>query len=154
VAANGYDASVDTPIEQAIATPRPLTRGQRVGIWVGFHGWLIGFVLATMPDTGSFLGPLLGGWALTVVLALGFEAVARHTHETAVHLGSVAIAMGLVLVYYSLAVEPALQGHPPALQRLEDLGSVTHLPAWVGAAVVAIGSIVLLRFAIRRPGHA
>ena len=142
---------MDTPIDQAGAQPRPLTSGQRAGIWIGFHGWLFGFVIATMPDTGSFLGPLIGGWMLTLVLIFAFEALARRTSDQVIHLGSVGVAVGLILTYYSLAIEPEIVAHPPALQRLESLSAVTHCPVWVGASIAAAGAIVLLFRAVNGP---
>lgn len=128
---------------------RTLSGGERFGIWVGLHGWLLGFVLATMPDTGAFLGPLIGGWMLTVLLAFCFEAVARRTRDFIVIWGSIAVVCGVILVYYSLAIEPEILAHPDVLRRLESLGSVTQLPLWVGAVVGGVGLVVLAGRAMR-----
>jgi hypothetical protein len=126
-------------------TARALTAGERVGIWLGLFGWLIAFALITLPDTLDFAGPLGGGAALSLGLALALQAVARRRPAPPAVLGVTAVAVSLLLIYYSLFFEPVLEQHPEIVRRLHSLGSVTHVPVWVGLAVLVVGLVVCAR---------
>jgi hypothetical protein len=129
-----------------------LTTGQRVGIWLGFSGWWLGFALVTLPDTLQFAGPIAGGAALSFAFALAFELAVRRGLAGAARVGALVAAMGVLLVYYSLICEPALERHVEIVQRLHALGAVTHVPVWVGGAVATAGALVMA-CAAPRPGQ-
>jgi len=131
-----------------------LQPGERVGIWIGISGWWIGFMLVTLPETFSLWRELLGGIALSLVLAYAVEQVMRRTAVWPARFGAVAVAVGLILVYYTVSVEPALQQHPEVLKRLRALGSVTSVPLWLGVVIAAAGGVTTLVGLTRRPSAA
>lgn len=124
----------------------------RMGLWAGCFGWLIGLVLVTLPDTPAFLGPLVGGAALSAACALGLEALWRHAPrpEFAVLGGAYGVAV-LLAAYFVWIIEPSAKAVPGLAERVSGLGALIELPLRGAAIGLLVGAPALLAGLHRRP---
>lgn len=132
--------SQDTKSSSA-CTSRDGRLGRGIGVWVGCFGWLIG-LLAVAYDALDLLWPqLLGGALVTAGLAWALDHLASQRLRSSQWMSLVMAAIGVLLLYYTLVVEPALQLVPRIVVRMQRLGSVVTVPWWVGAAVLAASCV-------------
>jgi hypothetical protein len=113
--------------------------GARVGVWLGCFGWILGLAAVAAPELPRLAVPVLGAVALTGVVAFSLDRMLASLYQSRAWLGAMMAAIGAFLLYYALALEPALHGEPELLERLRLLGSVVHVPAVVGAALLGVG---------------
>ena len=110
----------------------------RAGLWVGAFGWLIGLVLVTLPDTLAFMGPLVGGAAITAACALGLEALWRNAPRPELAIGGgCACAVAVISAYYVWVVEPSVASVPGLVERLAGFGAQIDMPgSWVAVSLL------------------
>ena len=111
--------------------------GSGVGIWIGCFGWLIGFLVVAYDALDVLWPELLGGALLTTALAWALARRAPRQLQASTWMPLLLAAIGVLVLYYALVVEPALLRVPHVVDRMRRLGSVVTVPWWVGAAVLA-----------------
>ena len=55
----------------------------------------------------------------------------------------IAVEIGVVLLYHSLVLVPAILELPDFADRLAALGSVVEVPWWIGAGLIVVGGVGL-----------
>jgi hypothetical protein len=131
-------------------SPRKVALAARVGTWLGVFGWLIGFIVATLPYTYRFAPQIAGGLLLTAAVAMSLDWALRRGPLPPLTLwGALCLGVAAIGGYWNVAVEPAVRADPPTFARLVYLNSlgrgdaVTHFPPRGLAATTLVGLSLL-----------
>lgn len=135
----------------AASRPRDPSFGARLAIWLGAGGWLVGFALATAPDSFRFSGPVAGGVGVTLVAALALDVLARRAPQYLA--GAFCLVVVLLGSYWSVWVAPAVIREPEVLARLDRFGASVEFPPHITAAVAVLGLLLLARGRRRSRRH-
>jgi hypothetical protein len=127
--------------------------GARVGIAVGFCGWLIGLAaVAWATGESGILGQVAGPG---LALSLGAAACVLATLEVATRAalrgrvfrllmwGEILFFVGLLLLIVSHWVAPLIDAAPRLRDAVVRLGSVYRTPDLLSAALMAAGTVLL-----------
>jgi hypothetical protein len=123
--------------------PRDLSFGARLAIWFCAGSWIIGFALATIPDSFRFSGQLVGGVFVTLIAALALDRLALRAPQYLA--GAICLLVVLLGSYWSVWVAPAVIREPEVLARLQKFGASAEFPPHVVAAVAVLGVVLLVR---------
>ena len=134
------------------------TRGPVLGLFLGMNGWVLGLALAALVagEPRLLLTHVLPGALVSSALALGlflaWRASLRRRPERAqrVLVGGLLIALGLLLHYLRLFIEPLLVPGGALDPVLTSTGSLRHVPPFVAWCALAAGALVLVSSARRR----
>jgi hypothetical protein len=126
-----------------VSGPRDLSFGARIAIWFCAGSWLIGFALATVPDSFRFSGQLAGGVFVTLIAALTLDRLAIRAPQYLA--GAICLLVVLLGSYWSVWVAPAVIREPEVLARLERFGASAEFPPHMVAVVAVLGVILLVR---------
>jgi hypothetical protein len=125
--------------------------GARLGIWIGFHGWLIGVaILAGSNGEFRLLGEaLLVGVPLSSALCLATLRIvdgARDRRSFGRRLaGSVFLGVGILLLAINHWLAPLITDHETLRRTMEELGGQYATSDLVPAAFLAAAAVLLLR---------
>lgn len=138
----------------------PRSRAAAIGSAAGFLAWVVALAILLFATTessvvGRVVPPCLfaslGLWALTTITTEAarsrFGATSREA--TMALLGSIAFAIGCLLVVVDALVLPVLQTQPDALDVLRSLGATTAVSPWLRSSLLACGAACLAWLAWR-----
>jgi len=143
---NGSDTATTGARDRAVALPR----GQRLGVWLGINGWLIGLVCVAPDFVPALWRELLIGALLNSALAFVVLAVARRRPPVPEMLAVIIAVCGALLLFYALWVMPVVLALPELVSRLSQLSSVVEVPYWIGAGLSVVGVALWLILRARR----
>jgi len=129
----------------------PLPAGARLGLFVGYHGWLAGFVvLAASQGRMKLAGEaLLLGVPLSTALALAtlriVEGSADRTSMGRRLGGALFLGVGVLLLAINHWLAPRIAGDEGLRRAMEKLGGTYATSDWVAAACLAVSVVLLAR---------
>ena len=132
--------------------------GPALGLFLGMNGWVLGLALAALVarEPRLLLTHVLPGAFVSSALALGllltWRAVLRYRPERAprVLVGGLLLALGLLLHYLRVFIEPLLVPGGALDPVLTSTGSLRHVPSFVAWGALVAGALVLASSGRRR----
>jgi hypothetical protein len=133
-------------------------RGAVLGLFLGMNGWVLGLALAALlaGEPQLVLSHALPGALVSSALAWGllraWNAVLRRRPAQArrVLLGGLCLALGILLLYLRVFIEPVLVPGGPLDAVLSATASTRRVPLALAWAALAAGVLVLVSVGRRR----
>lgn len=128
----------------ALPVRRTLPGGGRVGLWLGGFGWWIGTVLVSLPFLGRLVGPLAGGFVVTLAVILAAEWLTRRAPHFLLGVwGTTGLACAAIGAFFHGVLEPRLLGDPEIAEHLSALGASAEFPPAFILASAVVGALLL-----------